>query len=400
MAVPDTTPASAAVERSTLSTTEPRLADIVARVDTGELSLRMVEIFQSEIDSYRGLAADVLRGEIVEISRHNLELFFVSLVHGSPVRDEDLQPFRESARRRAREGLPLEDLLHAYRRGGQLGWEALVAAARDDERATLLPAVTRLLEYVDRVSHVVADTYHEQQRSLVSAEERRLRDLFGALVAGEPLDRPAREAADRLRFPLVARYRPFAAAVVEPSAQPELTATLRSRGALAISDGERAVGLLAPDTSPAALADPSIVIALGEATDRRALAGALDDTRLLLDVGCRLGARGTITAKQYLAELLLVRSPQLGEVVRRAALGSLEDYAARRSRDLLETLTVFLECDCERRRAAQLLHVHPNTLDYRLRRIEELSGLNLSRADDLMLVNLALKQRRLAGGER
>jgi DNA-binding PucR family transcriptional regulator len=39
--------------------------------------------------------------------------------------------------------------------------------------------------------------------------------------------------------------------------------------------------------------------------------------------------------------------------------------------------------------------VHPNTLDYRLRRAEELTGLRLSRPDDLMLMALALKQRTL-----
>jgi DNA-binding PucR family transcriptional regulator len=40
--------------------------------------------------------------------------------------------------------------------------------------------------------------------------------------------------------------------------------------------------------------------------------------------------------------------------------------------------------------------VHPNTLDYRLRRAEELTGLELGKADDLMLVALALKQRALS----
>ena len=41
--------------------------------------------------------------------------------------------------------------------------------------------------------------------------------------------------------------------------------------------------------------------------------------------------------------------------------------------------------------------MHPNTLDYRLKRVEELTGLDLARPDDLMLTALALKQRALDG---
>jgi DNA-binding PucR family transcriptional regulator len=79
--------------------------------------------------------------------------------------------------------------------------------------------------------------------------------------------------------------------------------------------------------------------------------------------------------------------------LRRLALGPLEDYAERRRADLLETLRTFVACDLDRRRAAERLHVHPNTLDYRLRRVEELTGLRLSSTSDLVVTCLALKQR-------
>ena len=96
-----------------------------------------------------------------------------------------------------------------------------------------------------------------------------------------------------------------------------------------------------------------------------------------------------------MAELLLARSPRLAEVARRRALGPLEEYARKRGSDLVDTLEAFLAADLDRRRAAAALHVHPNTLDYRLKRVEELTGLNLTRADDLTLTALALKQRAL-----
>jgi DNA-binding PucR family transcriptional regulator len=103
--------------------------------------------------------------------------------------------------------------------------------------------------------------------------------------------------------------------------------------------------------------------------------------------------RGVLAVNEHVPELLLARSPQLGRTVERRALGPLEDYAERRSADLLDTLETFMAADLDRRAAAELLHVHPNTLDYRLKRIEELTGLAVSRPDDLALLALALKHR-------
>ena len=57
-----------------------------------------------------------------------------------------------------------------------------------------------------------------------------------------------------------------------------------------------------------------------------------------------------------------------------------------------------MACRLDRREAAEQLHVHPNTLDYRLGRAAELTGLDLGRPDDLVLTVLALKQRALFSG--
>src|SRR5689334_17401273 len=105
------------------------LARIVERVDTEAVARAMVSSFTREIDAYRELPEPVVAEQIVGISRHNLELFFRALADERSVSDDELEPFRESARSRAADGLPLEDLLHAYRLGGRMGWEALIEAA-------------------------------------------------------------------------------------------------------------------------------------------------------------------------------------------------------------------------------------------------------------------------------
>jgi hypothetical protein len=379
------------------------LALIVQRVDTDAVAHRMVDSFTDEIDAYRRLPAPVVAEEIVAISRRNMQLFFKSLSEGRRVSDEELLPFQDSARKRAAEGLPLEDLLHAYRLGGRLGWEALVDAATPEEHAVLLPSVAGLMEYVDRVSDAVTAAYHEERRHLMSAEEGRLRALFGALIAGAVLDPDLRRAADQAGLPLVDRYRPFAVSLADAAdhGHVQLAAALRQQGRLALADGESVVGIAPVDSAPPPV-EAEATVAVGEPARPGSLAAALDDTRLLLELTLRMGASGTVRVADFLPELLLARSPELGTTIERRALGPLRDYAERRSADLLDTLEVFMTEDMDRRTAAERLHVHPNTLDYRLRRVEELTGLSVSRPDDLALIALALKhmtaQRRANGG--
>jgi DNA-binding PucR family transcriptional regulator len=123
--------------------------------------------------------------------------------------------------------------------------------------------------------------------------------------------------------------------------------------------------------------------------------------RLLLDVGCRLERTGELTLDTMPVELLLARSPRVADSLRERVLRPIEDYPGRRSSDrrgpdLRQTLEVFLEAGLDRRVAAERLHVHPNTLNYRLGRIEELTGLDLTDPEDLMLTALALRRDAIA----
>ena len=78
----------------------------------------------------------------------------------------------------------------------------------------------------------------------------------------------------------------------------------------------------------------------------------------------------------------------------RDAIRLLSDYDRQRSTFLLRTLEEFLRRRGSIAATAAALFVHPNTLRQRLRRIQELSGLDLRR-DDWLMVEIALKLVRL-----
>src|SRR5262249_41585299 len=151
----------------------------------------------------------------------------------------------------------------------------------------------------------------------------------------------------------------------------------------------------------ARLADdlPSVLLALGkEAPTVAAWARSLREAeqalllgRQLLDPG-RVLDFGDLGVYRLLA--LLREAPALWGVYR-ATLAPLADYDRLQDAELLKTLEAFFDNLGNLTRTAEALHVHRNTLLYRLGRIKEISGLNLEDAEERLALWLALKAHRV-----
>ena len=72
-------------------------------------------------------------------------------------------------------------------------------------------------------------------------------------------------------------------------------------------------------------------------------------------------------------------------------LGAVIDYDAAHAGDRVTSVRVWLEHDRQTERAARALHIHPNTLLYRVRRFEQVSGCSLTSTESLAEVWLALR---------
>ncbi len=72
-------------------------------------------------------------------------------------------------------------------------------------------------------------------------------------------------------------------------------------------------------------------------------------------------------------------------------LGAVIGYDAAHDGDLVTSVRVWLEHDRQTERAARALHIHPNTLLYRIRRFEQVSGRSLGSTESLAEVWLALR---------
>jgi hypothetical protein len=91
-------------------------------------------------------------------------------------------------------------------------------------------------------------------------------------------------------------------------------------------------------------------------------------------------------------ELLLATAPaEARRAFRASLLSPLLDYDADHGTELVRTLQVFLDCSGSWTKAAEAMFVHVNSLRYRMRRVEELTGLDLGSLADQAALLLALR---------
>lgn len=89
--------------------------------------------------------------------------------------------------------------------------------------------------------------------------------------------------------------------------------------------------------------------------------------------------------------LLRMLSPQSRAEFATRVLAPLLDYDTRHGGDLLGTVSAFLKSDGAWQDAARALHIHPNTLRYRVARVEELTKRDLSSIEDRTDLFVALE---------
>jgi hypothetical protein len=365
-------------------------AAIVARIAPAEAASEMAAEFESQVAAFEQLS-DESRADVVAGVQRSLRRLARFLSTGVMAPDADFDPLREWARARATEGVRLEDLLRSFGLAHQVGWQLLRRHAEGDETEVLLDLVAPLARYVDQVCTVVTETYLAERELLVSEEERRAHAMLERLSLDTPLDAAESELADRLGVPVRPAYAAFA--IVLPGRPPHshaaLAARLRRGGwRLAVTQSDCVLGLTWKQIDLADLGEgEGALLAISAPRPRGEVAGALEEVVVLAGHGREMGLVGRLTAEDHMLEILLARSPQLAARLRERVLGRLAEHDRG---EFVRTLRTMIACRLDRTAASRALHVHRNTLAYRLKRIEEITGLDLASPRDLACVYMAL----------
>ena len=327
--------------------------------------------------------------------RWNVDVVTRWLVEGRPPSDSELEVFREHVRARAAEGTPADIIPGNFRSGARFAWRALLEAATEDERPALLESADLLFEYVDWVSRIYSEVYAEFASSTVAtAEEAGARALLHRIAADEAPLPEDHQLAERIGFGLDRASRPFVIASPWQSSEyhAQLSAGLRRRRALAASEGRRVIGLAGSRALFEGLElDRRAILARGPAAIGGERGRALDELRDAVDVASDRGDCGEITVEDYLAEVLLRRSPRVADQISARIYGPL-------GAELAHTLNVLVAHDFDRAPTAAALPVHRNTLRDRINRISEVTGVDLDSARGRSLAWLAWLDKGAAGG--
>lgn len=365
----------------------------------------------SDVPFYQQLSPDQLDNDVTEVIRLNVELFERLLREGrTPERDE-LAAMLRSARARAEEQIPLPAVLAAYYTGFRTCWEEAAALIEVDDVEELMDIGSLVLRYLELVTTAVTDAYVETITAMTGKDRAAKDNLLGQLVLGA--DAPAMwHAAGLTPWPhrtlLHLRMR-------APRHQHAVTVTVEARrrarcirDALASLSGDEVLDSLDPTGGLIVLRgtiEPHEVrralarvirgrwhAGLAHAQRAEATADAVAAAHDCAEVAQRLGLPTGVHVIKDLALQVQVTRPGPARDALAALLAPLDDQP-----DLLKTLEAHVAASGRRAETAEALHVHPNTLDYRLRRIRKLTGIDLTGPQGGQLARTGLVVRRFLG---
>ncbi|HEY2549161.1 MAG TPA: helix-turn-helix domain-containing protein [Streptosporangiaceae bacterium] len=307
---------------------------------------------------------------------------------------------RRLGRFEALEGRTLDSLQEAYRVGAQVAWRRLMRVGQRGElsSAVMSGLADAMLGYVDEMAALSVSGYRAARAESAAAVQEWRRRLLGLIL--EPDQAPARAVTDLAALAGWAVPAEVTLVAIEPG-PPAITLPQGTDLLADLAGGEPCLlvpGGLDPGrrqqlraTLGGRRSAAGLCVPLGAAADslrwaRRALA---------------LGSAGVITGdamlscEDHLVPLLLLTDPALVDQLARRQLAALAGMTSGRRRRLTQTLSAWLEARGSAAEVAARLQIHPQTVRYRLRQLEQAFGGALTDPDQRFAAELALRARTL-----
>ncbi|TNY35228.1 PucR family transcriptional regulator [Thermomonospora catenispora] len=378
----------------------PRLAAVLRPELPGLARTIEAEIRRSfpeyaDVDSCEGSMG--LRGAVQEI----LEAFVDRIANPGRADDERVQKIcEELGRYEAHQGRSLDTLLAAYRAGTQLAWRRVMALARRHRfsAGVMLVLADAAFAYMDMLSDRSRRGYQDAMARFEGELEERRRRLLGLILERPPVPRAAiaeLAAAARWKVP-----EEVTMAALSGEA-PEIRSALDEDLLVELGGPEPHLLIPGPFTEERRamlerataqhLVAVGLTVPLAEAADSlRWARQALSLTRSGIIADGRL-----VSCEDHLMTLWLLADTAL---IDELTMGLIEQAGLSQGHRLLETLGMWLESRGTAAEIADRLHVHPQTVRYRIRRIKEIMGDRLEDPDTRLALEVALRAMRLREG--
>lgn len=351
-----------------------------------------------EIPGY-GDAAPELIEDLRAGAAATVELLARTFAAGSIVRREDLGFLRALAARRVHQGISLQAFIRAYRVALHAYWDACAeeAARLRISRDASFALASSVIDAIDTITSQATEAYLREETRLKTQSGRAARDLVERLIQGQPVDTSRRHPA---------------ALGLDPGGRLLTIVGRVERTALAIGDALQLVRDTLEEAMSLGTARPLAAIRHGElvlitagtssqtkvANLRAARQRTIDEHQIDVRCGVSTPSQGFASVEQAYREAEL----SLSYTSTSRPVASLEDFSslecalvgassttkaiiASKGDDLLtlpeadravamHTIRAFSDADLNVAKAAEQMHVHPNTVRYRLQQIATRSG--------------------------
>jgi hypothetical protein len=387
-----------------------QVADVATAVcgRTDEMSILIARAITREVPLY-GSTAAVPFDAVVQGCAANLRAIFRAIAAGDCF---DLTAASRLGAERAREGVPLSSVMEAYRVGFRRVWEALTnesgeAATRHGMNADALRVLTdKLLTAQDVFTAAMAVGYRQEQTSRALCDETERAKLIDALIHGRLFQRCSLwEAADYLRMPSGGPFVVIAADATRSDADalPDVEPKLRSLDIASAWRGlpDVQVGIVHVKTDHHVTATLKLVsqLAIGRVGvsarfgDLRDTPRALRQARVTLRGNAEPGSQVSVFDGSILATAA-VSAPEVMVELAGPVMDCFSDLADDEREVLFETFRAWVDQGGSVRTTGETLFCHPNTVRYRMHRIEQRTGRFLSRPRDVAELCLAFEVHR------
>ncbi|MGW5720994.1 helix-turn-helix domain-containing protein [Amycolatopsis sp. NPDC003865] len=273
---------------------------------------------------------------------------------------------------RAAQGVPLTELLRGVQAGrthaARVAVERARAAGVPDE--IILETVLDAERYTGALEHHIVKGYHAAELQLSrTVRDARTQLLRTLLLSGHP---PAPDELRRAGLHADVRYSCVVSDVSDPAQARTLEqALLEFGGVYGLVEG-RLTGLAVRSPAGVALAEDVLLVVAPPAA-----LPALREVHRLCTAAARVAGRGYHDLTALAGEIALTAQPLLAGLLTTALLGAL-DPVNPFHRELAATALAYLDHGQRLRPTAEALHLHPNTVRYRLDRLAELTPLPLA----------------------
>jgi hypothetical protein len=363
-----------------------------------EIGQAMAARILQEIPEYQDAAPELIN-DLRAGATATAEVLTRTFAEGSRLRGDDLAFLRDLAARRVHQGVSLEVFIHAYRVALLVYWDACAEEATrlTIPRAAGFALASSTIEAVDTITTQAANAYLREEARVRTQSGRAVRDLVERLIDGQPIDSRRRHPAAPGLDPtgqlltVVGRVEQTTLAVgdalqlVRDTLEDSMSlgtkrplATIRHGELVLISDGTSAHAKLASlrEARQRTITEHNIDIRYGVSVPSQGFAGVQQAYReAALSLSYASPSRPVISLDELSAlECAVIGATDTTKAVIASKGNSLRALTHDDLAAAVETIRAFSDADLNVARAAQQLHVHPNTVRYRLQQIAIKTG--------------------------